>query len=111
MIDFALIIEDNRQESNWMPALTIHKIHVVHRSLLLHRIILRTAFGPHAFIHKQERFLNQDFVLSLRARSRLTSIIFEISVANLSYCRVYPFVLNYSNVEAPNVVAIFTAYM
>ena len=44
IVDLALVIEENRQESNWMPTLTIHKIHRVHGSLLLHQIFLRTAF-------------------------------------------------------------------
>ena len=44
IVDLALVIEENRQESNWMPTLTIHKIHRVHGSLLLHQIFLWTAF-------------------------------------------------------------------
>jgi hypothetical protein len=44
IVDLALVIKENRQESNWMPTLTIYKIHRVHGSLLLHQIFLRTAF-------------------------------------------------------------------
>jgi hypothetical protein len=90
IVDFALIIEGNRQKSNWMPTLTVHKIHGVHSSLIFHQILLRTAFlvdpepGDADVVRIAENSLQNfvsDYILAETFSARSSHVVLAIAIA------------------------------